>query len=280
MRGRHFDVLMHMQLALRASLLSTLIPARIKLGFDRKPRARELQWLFTTHRIRPARNAARHGLAVRLRRERSTSTKSCCAGISRIPDAARDYARRLIPDGVQDAGRSAPARAIARATGVPSTTRRSPIMPIAALGLQGRAVRRTQRTGDSAWARPSSGRMQQPCTNTIGKDTLLELLATLERATILLTPDSGPAHMATAVGTPVIGLYAATNPPRSGPYLSRQWCVDKYDVAARTPARQAGLANCRGPPRSNGPGVMDLITPEDVAKKLNSVMAALARKGR
>ena len=53
MHGRHFDVLMHMQLALRASLLSTLIPAKIKLGFDRE-RARELQWLFTTNRLRPA----------------------------------------------------------------------------------------------------------------------------------------------------------------------------------------------------------------------------------
>ena len=35
MQGRRFDVLMHMQLSLRASLLSTVIPARIKLGFDR-----------------------------------------------------------------------------------------------------------------------------------------------------------------------------------------------------------------------------------------------------
>ena len=44
---------MHMQVALRASLLSTLVRAPVKLGFDRK-RARELQWLFTTNRIRPA----------------------------------------------------------------------------------------------------------------------------------------------------------------------------------------------------------------------------------
>ncbi len=39
-----------MQLALRASAISTYIPARIKLGFDR-PRARDMQWLFTSHRI-------------------------------------------------------------------------------------------------------------------------------------------------------------------------------------------------------------------------------------
>ena len=48
--------------------------------------------------------------------------------------------------------------------------------------------------------------------NQIGQDTLPELLALLQRATVLLAPDSGPVHMATMVQTPVIGLYAATNP--------------------------------------------------------------------
>ena len=46
-------MLMHMQLSLRASLLSTAVPAKIKLGFDRS-RAREMQWLFTNSRIAPA----------------------------------------------------------------------------------------------------------------------------------------------------------------------------------------------------------------------------------
>ena len=74
--------------------------------------------------------------------------------------------------------------------------------------------------------------MRQPCRNLIGRDTLLEFLATLQRATVLVSPDSGPAHMATTVGTPVIGLYAATNPERTGPYYSRRWSVDRYDRAA------------------------------------------------
>src|SRR5882757_557568 len=43
---RHFDVLLHMQLSLRASAIAALVPAKIKLGFDRA-RARELQWLVT-----------------------------------------------------------------------------------------------------------------------------------------------------------------------------------------------------------------------------------------
>src|SRR5262245_48885699 len=118
---------------------------------------------------------------------------------------------------------------------------------------------------------------QVPLTNQIGKDTLPELLGLLARATVLLTPDSGPAHMATAVGTPVVGLYAATNPARSGPYLSRQWCVDKYDAAAQ---RLLGKPATALPwtTKIERPGVMDLITPDEVKKKLQSVLVSLARK--
>ena len=50
MKGRHFDVLLHMQMSLRASLASLLIPAKIRLGFD-KQRANDMQWLFTNARI-------------------------------------------------------------------------------------------------------------------------------------------------------------------------------------------------------------------------------------
>ena len=53
LQGRRFDVLLHMQLSMRASLIARRIAADVKLGFDRA-RARELQWLFTNARI-PAR---------------------------------------------------------------------------------------------------------------------------------------------------------------------------------------------------------------------------------
>jgi heptosyltransferase I len=94
---------------------------------------------------------------------------------------------------------------------------------------------------------------------------------------MILTPDSGPAHMATTVGTAVIGLYAATNPARSGPYLSRQWCVDKYDAAAR---RLLGKPATELPwtTKIERPGVMDLITPDEVIKKLHSVLQAQAKR--
>jgi heptosyltransferase I len=107
--------------------------------------------------------------------------------------------------------------------------------------------------------------------NQIGRDTLPELLALLGRASVLLTPDSGPAHMATMAGTPVLGLYAATNPARSGPYLSRLWCVDAYAQAAR---RFRGRSPEKLPwtEKIEHRGVMDLITVEQVTTKLDELL--------
>jgi len=110
-----------------------------------------------------------------------------------------------------------------------------------------------------------------PLVDQIGKDTLPELLGLLSRSTVLLSPDSGPAHMATMVGLPVIGLYAATNPARAGPYFSRQWCIDRYDQAARrflgTPAAELPWTT-----KIERPGVMDLIGVSEVSAKLDALM--------
>jgi heptosyltransferase I len=82
--------------------------------------------------------------------------------------------------------------------------------------------------------------------------------------------------MATMVGLPVIGLYAATNPERSGPYLSRHWCVDAYDAAARQflgkPAAELPWTK-----KIELPGVMELITVDAVNGKLDELMSTLPK---
>jgi heptosyltransferase I len=273
MRGRKFDVLMHMQLALRASILSTLIPAQIKLGFDRR-RARELQWLFTTNRIRPAERQhvmdSLFGFA-----EKFGVYEKLLRWDIPIPQSAQAYAERLIPDGVKALIISPCSSHVLRNWRAEYYAQAGDYA-VGQLGLKvilcGGRSDLERRMGEEI-----SRRMRNPCVNAIGKDTLLEFLATLERATVLLSPDSGPAHMATAVGTPVVGLYAATNPQRSGPYLSRQWCVDKYDVAAQ---RLLGKPAAELPwtTKIERPGVMDLITPDEVTKKLHNVLLSLARR--
>lgn len=273
MRGRHFDALLHMQLSIRASLLSTLIPAKIKLGYDRS-RAREMQWMFTTDRLRPAQRQhvmdAMFGFA-----EKFNVYEKLLRWDIPIPDAARDYARRLIPDEVRALVIS-PCSSHRLRNWRPEYYAQIGDYASASLGLK--VILCGGRSADELrMGEVIAGHMRQPCKNVIGKDTLLELLATLERATVLLSPDSGPVHMASAVGTPVIGLYAATNPARSGPYLSRQWCVDKYDVAARRLLRRPA-AELPWTTKIERPGVMDLITPDEVTKKLHSLLLALARR--
>src|ERR1043165_1394273 len=100
----------------------------------------------------------------------------------------------------------------------------------------------------------------------IGKDTLKQFLALCRRSSLVLTPDSGPMHMANAVGTPVLGLHAASNPHRSGPYSDRRWCVDRYDAAARK-FRNKPAAELPWGTKIEFPGVMDLIEVDAVIER-------------
>jgi heptosyltransferase I len=267
--GRHFDALLHMQLALRASLAAAVVPARVKLGFDRA-RAREAQWLFTTHRIEA--RSREHvldglfGFAARL----GIRSRSMRWDIP-LPPSALEHARRVIPDGQPTLVVSPCSSHVLRNW---SAERYAALADHAA---ERHGLRTLVCGGRSEFELQYGARiaelMRHPCVNLVGKDTLPELLATLSRATVLVSPDSGPAHMATAVGTPVIGLYATANPDRSGPYYSRQWCVDRYADAAQ---RYLGKPASEIPwtTKIERPGVMDLITVDDAAGRLDALMAA------
>ncbi|HVN43211.1 MAG TPA: glycosyltransferase family 9 protein [Steroidobacteraceae bacterium] len=267
--GRRFDVLLHMQLALRASLVAAVVPARVKVGFDRA-RARELQWLFTNERIAPRTREhvldSLFGFAEAL----GVQGRSMRWDIP-LPPAALEYAARAIPDGPPTLVVSPCSSHELRnwnAEGYAAVADYAASRHGMRVLLCGGRSALEARVGEQIVAH-----MRAPVTNLIGRDTLLELLATLGRATALLTPDSGPAHMATAVGTPVIGLYAATNPARSGPYYSRPWCVDRYAAAAE---RFEGRAAAELPwtEKIERPGVMDLIEVDAVIERLDALMAA------
>ena len=50
---------------------------------------------------------------------------------------------------------------------------------------------------------------------------LMQLTALLRRASICIAGDTGPLHLAAALGTPVVGLFGPTDPARNGPWSSR-----------------------------------------------------------
>lgn len=61
-------------------------------------------------------------------------------------------------------------------------------------------------------------RMHFPAVNLAGQTTLQELACLFSFAEMLITTDSGPMHLAAAMGTPVVALFGPTDPKRTGPY--------------------------------------------------------------
>ena len=66
-----------------------------------------------------------------------------------------------------------------------------------------------------------------PIINLVGKTSILQLGALLERCEVCLTCDSGPMHIAAAVGTPTVALFGPTSPARHKPYGVGHTIIEK-----------------------------------------------------
>ena len=276
LRSRHFDLLLHMQMSLRASLASSLaIRAPVKLGFDRQ-RAHDWQWLFSNRRIpyRPRQHVmdSFFGFA-----EACGVTQRMMHWDIPVPPEAQVFARDQIPDNTPALVISPCANARFRNFRNWHAERYAAVADYAADKL---GLRVLLSGGTSAVEREYAAAIVQAAhirpVNLIGQTNLKQLLALLSRAIMLISPDSGPVHMATAVGTPVIGLYAATNPDRAGPYLSQRWRVNRYPEAMlkfnRMDAEKAQWGT-----RVRNPEAMDLISVTDVTNKLDECIATVRR---
>ncbi|HWF14194.1 MAG TPA: glycosyltransferase family 9 protein [Candidatus Acidoferrales bacterium] len=70
-------------------------------------------------------------------------------------------------------------------------------------------------------------RAAAPAQPTLISTTIEELMGLLAHARCLIAADSGPLHLAAALGTPVVGLYGPTDPARNGPFVSNVVIVHK-----------------------------------------------------
>ncbi len=77
-------------------------------------------------------------------------------------------------------------------------------------------------------------RLRMPLLDMIGRTGVRQLAALLGQVDALLAPDTGPVHIAQAMGKPVVGLYAVAPAKKTGPYVEPQWTVDAFAEAAAT----------------------------------------------
>ncbi|MDQ3160825.1 MAG: glycosyltransferase family 9 protein, partial [Pseudomonadota bacterium] len=273
---QRFDALLQLQVSARANLLSAFIPARRRIGYDRS-RAKDGHGLFINERI-----VERKGMHV------LDAIGSFCEplGLVRenvdwklpVPEDAHAWARAQWPeDGVRTLMVS-PCSSHALRNWRPERHAALADHAIAQgwrVVLCGGRSELERSTGDAILAAMRAISDGEQVLDLIGKDTLKQLPALLARADMLVSPDSGPMHIANAMGTKVLGLHAASNPLRSGPYSDQRYCVDRYDAAARK-YRGKPASELKWGTKIECDGVMDLVTVADAVAAFERYRSSLA----
>lgn len=271
-KGKAFDILLNLHASMRANLASLLIKSPIKIGFDRQ-RARNWQWMFTNKKISyvPQQHVLDSFLQFTdlLRVAKPEKANDLCWDLP-LNDEEQAFAYAYIKPQQQ-------------------TLIINPCSSVRANNWRNWSIESYARVADYAikthnvqviltggpshkeiiMGKEIEANMQYSPINLIGKTNLKQLLALLNSSDLLIAPDTGPAHMATVVGTPVIGLFASSNPLRTGPYLSQQYLVNQYPLALKK-FNNKDLKDVSWGARVRHPKVMDLIKVEDVILKLDS----------
>ena len=266
-----FDALLQMQVALRANQLTAFIRARRRIGYDRS-RSKDLHGLVINERI-PDRPGIHVLDAIGSFCEPLGLKQTGVTWDLPVPADAHVWARAQWPTDAMRTLVISPCSSHERRNWY--ADRYAAVADHAAaqgwrIVLCGGRSDLERRTADAI-----IGAMRAPALDLVGKDTLKQLPALLARADLVMTPDSGPMHIANAMGTAVLGLHAASNPLRSGPYSSVRYCVDRYDDAARR-YRGKPASELKWGAKIEHDGVMALITVDDAIAAFERRRADLA----
>ena len=133
-------------------------------------------------------------------------------------------------------------------------------------GIQNRfegAIVLTGSSSEVGLGKALQGLIKTEVINLIGKTTILQLGALIEQCNLYLTCDSGPMHIAAAVGTPTIALFGPTNPQRHRPYGEGHHVIEK-DVSCRSCYKRKCM-------RTDAPNLcMTEIQASDVVERITS----------
>jgi len=271
LKDTHFDVLLHMQQALRASALSLGLKAKVRIGYDRA-RAKDWQYLFTSHQLAP--------------RERAHVLESFMdfARTLGVEDCRLDWRLDVPPEAYTEAARvtgEAPYLIISPCANPRLRNFRnwSPEGYAAVVdhAWQQYGIRSVMTGGGSPQEREMGARIKALVSegaviDAIGGTSLKGLLAMIDRAVAVIAPDSGPVHMGNALNTPVIGLYATTNPERAAPYCWQHLVVNRYPDAVKTYLHKQ-MDEINWGQRVRHQDAMSLIRAEDVIARLAELLA-------
>lgn len=275
LRARRYQVALDMQGLFASGLYTWLSGAPLRIGIDRN---REGNRLFLTHPIVPGKPRTESG---------DRHAVDILFGFADILGASGDHTDfepqpYLAQDGAEIEARIAPLRArgsvVALNVGASSKYKQWPEEHWSALARRlldagyGLVFVGDRKDAEIVGAVMAQLPENAAVANLAGKTSLRQLAAALMACDLLVTGDTGPMHMAVAVGTPTVALFGSTNPDRTGPYGARNVVLDmRLDCSPcyRKPTCE-GRVDC-----------MRAITPEyafrTVVEKLGGGSETLAR---
>ncbi|GGI83077.1 glycosyltransferase family 9 protein [Legionella impletisoli] len=269
MRRRHFDVLLAAQASLRANLLFPFVRAKRKIGYDKRRAKDGHQW-FVNEQITPGQDHTLEGFlkfATQLGIIETQITWNLPIGEPELT-----WARTHLPD------KNGPLVLLNPAASKPerSWVLERYIALIRYLKSQWQAtVVLTGGPGqnDKELAEAIEASISVDA-NLVGKTRPKQLLAVIKHADLMICPDTGPSHMAAAVGTPVIALHAVTSSDVSGPYPYRHLAVDYYEEAVKNILKKSPETNIWGT-HAHGQDTMSLIPLDAVMNRVQQVLSGL-----
>lgn len=257
-----FDVLLAMQASLRVNFIYPLIKAKRKIGFD-AARAKDFHRFFITESIS---NKPAHLLDGFMSFAEHLGAPKPSTINWQLPIEDNHYQKALtlvnkpyivINPAASKSERNWPIESYIQL--ITAIQKKYPQHQVVLTGAK----------GDLDFIKPITQSIE--LRSLVGKTSLKELAAILAKASCLIAPDTGPAHIATAMDTPVIGLYAVITARLSGPYLSLDLVIDKYQQAVKKYLNQ-DPQNITWGTRVHHPKAMTLISVDDVMEKLAMVI--------
>jgi heptosyltransferase-1 len=217
LRARRFDVAIDLQGLFRSGWLTFQTGAPIRLGLAD---AREMATLFYTHRVPVGRGRERHAVE-----------RYLC--VPEALGAGRGPVEFPLADTVGDHAAVAaltPPRYALMFPGTNWPTKRWPVERFADLvgPLRARFGLETV-VGGAPNEVELGAKIAGAAANLAGRTTLNELVALVRRSDLVISNDSGPMHLAAALGKPLVAPFGPTNPVRTGPF-GRPDSVVRLDI--------------------------------------------------
>ncbi|HJV65039.1 MAG TPA: glycosyltransferase family 9 protein [Geomonas sp.] len=227
LKSRRFDLAIQLQVYFKANIVASFVKAPVKLGFD-FARARDLNWLFTTHRIPP--HAMQHVQDQYLEfcEYLGAPTTPVTWGLGPWSDQERNWQREFYAKIERPAVPIVVATSKAQKDWLPERWAEVCDALYADFGLQPVLVGGKSEREVNA-ERVIMEKTRHKPISALGNGGLRGLVAIFDGAALVISPDTGPLHISVALDRPVVSLIGYSNPKRVGPYRKFQdLMIDVY----------------------------------------------------